>query len=158
MFSFQNIIASPWPTQCKSMDGVLYDRDHLHELVKNCEKLKWRRREFSASSFHFMLLKLCKDIPKSLFHFFERSGIDPTYAADSTGIVWTWRLWVTKIVSKWHVSGKCEHGVTNSVLITILFQFQWLFSGRIKVSVIYTYKESADFLSVFLTSVDKVEE
>ena len=82
------------------MDRVLYDRDHQHELVKNCEKLKWRQREFSASLFHFMLLKLCKDILKSLFHFFERSGIDPTYAADSTGIVWTRRLWVTKIVSK----------------------------------------------------------
>ena len=46
------------------MDGVLYDRDPRHEIVKNCEK--WRQREFPASSFRFMLLKLCEYIPKSL--------------------------------------------------------------------------------------------
>lgn len=60
----------------------------------------------------------------TLLHFFEWSGIDPIYAADSTRVVWTQSLWATKIVSKRHLSGKCEHGVTNSILMTILFQFQ----------------------------------
>ena len=48
------------------MDGVLYDRDLRQEIVKNCEMLKWRQREFPASTFRFILLKLCEYIPKSL--------------------------------------------------------------------------------------------
>ena len=48
------------------MGRVLYDSDLCHKTVKNCEKLKWRQREFPVSSFCFMLLKLCKYIPKSL--------------------------------------------------------------------------------------------
>ena len=34
----------------------------------------------------------------TLLHFFERSGIDPIYAADSARVVWTRSLWVIKIV------------------------------------------------------------
>ena len=82
---------------------------------------------------------------------FWKSGIDPIYAADNTGVVWTRSLWVTKIVLKRYVSRKCKHGA-------ILFQFQRLFSGRIKLGKCDTYIDRADFLSGFLTSVDRADD
>ena len=52
----KHYIASQWPIQCISVDRVLYDKDLHHEIVKNCEKLKWRQGEFPASLFCFMYI------------------------------------------------------------------------------------------------------
>ena len=64
----------------------------------------------------------------TLLHFFEWSGIVPICTADNTRVVWTRSLSLSaiasKVVLKQHVSGKREHGVTYSILMTILFQFQ----------------------------------
>ena len=68
------------------MDRALYDRDLHHKIVKNCEKLKWRQREFPASSFRFMLLKLCEYIPKSLcFTFLNRVEFIQCLLSESFG-------------------------------------------------------------------------
>ena len=75
----------------------------------------------------------------TLLHFFGRSGIVPICAADSTRVVWTRSLPATKIVSKRHVYGKCEHGLTYSILMTILFQFQLLFPGRMKLNAMHIH-------------------
>ena len=62
-----------------------------------------------------------------MLHFFEWSGIVPIYAADSTRAAWK-ILSATKIVLKWHVAIYLESMnmvyKTNSILKTILFQFQ----------------------------------
>ena len=62
-----------------------------------------------------------------MLHFFERSGIVPIYAADSTRAVWT-VLSATKIILKWHVAIYLESVnmvyKTNAILKAILFQFQ----------------------------------
>ena len=98
---FRNIITWQWLIQCKSVDGVFYDRDLQFELVKNCEKLKRGQREFSASSFRFQLFKLCKDIPKSLCFTFL-NGVQLIRFTLQYWVAWTWSLWVTKIVLEWH--------------------------------------------------------
>ena len=68
------------------MDRALYDRDLHHKIVKNCEKLKWRQREFPASSFRFMLLKLCEYIPKLLcFTFLNRVEFIQCLLSESFG-------------------------------------------------------------------------
>ena len=68
------------------MDRALYDRDLHHKTVKNCEKLKWRQREFPASSFRFMLLKLCEYIPKLLcFTFLNRVEFIQCLLSESFG-------------------------------------------------------------------------
>ena len=82
----------------QSMDGVLYDRDPRHEIVKNCEKLKWRQREFPASSFRFILLKLCEYIPKSLCFTFllriDQISVDTKPMANKIGLETTciWKV------------------------------------------------------------------
>ena len=52
--------------------------------------------------FLFELFKLCKDIPKSLCFTFL-NGVELIRFMLQYWVVWTWSLWLTKIVLEWHV-------------------------------------------------------
>ena len=67
-----------------------------------------------------MLLKCCEYIPKSLsFALLSVVELILFMLRIAPG-QFGHNLWATKIVSKRHVSGKCENGITNSISVAIL--------------------------------------
>ena len=66
----------------KSLDGVLYDRDPCHEVVKKV-KIEAEKISYFLVPFHVtQTLRIHSEI--TLLHFFKWSGIDLIYAVDST--------------------------------------------------------------------------
>ena len=97
-----------------------------------------------------MLFKLWK-IPSEivLLHFFERSVIVPIGVAESTRTVWPKSASLTKIIFKWHVSGKWEYlyGLyLTGTWLPLYHIIQWYQSNvclgqlKIKLVLLVSYK------------------
>ena len=71
MFSCEILLLHNDPSSANQWTGFyINDGDLRHELNKNFEKLKWRQREFPASSFH-VAQTLQRHSEITLFHSFE---------------------------------------------------------------------------------------